>query len=689
MSPIASITVALAWFNGDLFAPENLAMLLWGGLAVLTVALLVLMKTRWGQAAPLSKCIVLSVFAHILFFTYAYGTKLILDYPVQTAEPYIRLKVLAADEDWETEKESRPEEPPWDEFASQVIAPPMLTRPQPQAVETTTRDITFAVPDMQFTSAIDTAAVNDDEPDRPEPETVGSIVPAPKAAPPSTEIETETRRQSEQAATLSPLGVDLPRRGLPHRTDVATLPLARETASDVLDSASDLQRLAERQLSDGLADAVADRQDALHEATNLPDALSEGGTRPDRPTREGGVQPESDTDVDTLLQYHFSDHRPGDGLAARSFGEGDQIPDLYAHRTQADRMPLLERYGGTPLTEDAVAESLDWLAANQEPDGRWDADQHGAGRESRVLGHDRRAAGAEADTAITGLALLALLGSGQTHFEGTYRQNVQKGLEYLLRMQGDDGNLSGRASLFARMYCHGIATLAISEAYAVTGDRRLKPYVSRAIGYTIGAQHPSGGWRYQPGDQGDMSQFGWQLMALKSASLAGIPFPGGTRASALRFLGSVSSGTHSGRASYRRGEVATRAMTAEALACRFFLGSHRNNATVREAADFVTTELPGQGRPNLYYWYYATLAMFQVQGDSWHRWNEALQEALLSRQRTDGTLAGSWDPDTVWGNYGGRVYSTAMATLCLEVYYRYLPVYETTESAAQPSPHPR
>ena len=67
--------------------------------------------------------------------------------------------------------------------------------------------------------------------------------------------------------------------------------------------------------------------------------------------------------------------------------------------------------------------------------------------------------------------------------------------------------------------------------------------------------------------------------------------------------------------------------------------------------------------------------MYQLRGIHWERWNDSLQATLLDSQRRDGPLAGSWDHDTVWGGYGGRVYSTALATLCLEVYYRFLPMY--------------
>lgn len=226
------------------------------------------------------------------------------------------------------------------------------------------------------------------------------------------------------------------------------------------------------------------------------------------------------------------------------------------------------------------------------------------------------------------------------------------------------------------MYCHGMATLAIGEAYAMTGDARLKPALERAIGYTLRAQHPtSGGWRYQPGDEGDTSQFGWQLMALRSAELGGLPTPAPTRAGMIRFLNSVTTGPQRGLASYRPHTAATRTMTAEALVCRVFLGLKPDSGAANEAVQFMLQETPEVGPINLYYWYYATLALFQMQGEAWETWNAALQQRLLATQATSSTLAGSWPTNTVWGGYGGRVYTTAMAALCLEVYYRHLPVY--------------
>ncbi|MBL9123917.1 MAG: hypothetical protein JNG90_09820, partial [Planctomycetaceae bacterium] len=239
-----------------------------------------------------------------------------------------------------------------------------------------------------------------------------------------------------------------------------------------------------------------------------------------------------------------------------------------------------------------------------------------------------------------------------------------------------DGNLGGAATTYAFMYCHGMATFALSEAYAITGDKRLETPVRRAIAYTLASQHPgTGGWRYRPGELGDMSQLGWQLMALKSASLAGIDVPQVALDRAAKFIRSVSYGTYGGLASYRPGEEGSRTMTAEALASRQFLGLSGDTPTAREAANYILEEVPGRGQANLYYWYYASLALHNLQGDSWDQWNEALRRELLESQEKSGPLAGSWPTDSLWSGYGGRVYTAAMGALCLEVYYRYLPIY--------------
>jgi hypothetical protein len=348
------------------------------------------------------------------------------------------------------------------------------------------------------------------------------------------------------------------------------------------------------------------------------------------------------------------------------------------------RLGLIEWQGGNAQTEAAVVAALDWLARAQSTDGRWDGDRFGAGREQKVFGHDRGGAGRNADTGISALAILAFLGAGHSHQQGDYQDSVKRGLEFLIRSQAADGSLFGDATLYAQMYCHSMATFAMAEAHAMTGDARLQPAVAKAVAYSLRAQHTTtGGWRYRPNEIGDTSQLGWQMMALASAKRAGLEIPSHTWKRVGRFLESVRRGNYGGLASYRPDGPPTTSMTAEALYCRLLLAEMNDEAIDDAAASEATRQLlsalPDRQRANLYYWYYATLALHHraVFGNAgaaaWRSWNDAMTDALLETQIATGADAGSWNTNTAWGGYGGRVYTTAMAAMCLEVYYRYVP----------------
>ena len=260
----------------------------------------------------------------------------------------------------------------------------------------------------------------------------------------------------------------------------------------------------------------------------------------------------------------------------------------------------------------------------------------------------------QADTGITGLALLAFLGSGETHLAGKHRGSGAAWTGVSARQPSRATAISpGNAELFAAMYCHGIATLALSEAYALSGDDRLLPGLQRALQFTINAQHSAGGWRYRPNeptDPGDMSQFGWQLMALKSADLGGLPMPIATRVKMVRFLQSCSIGKSRGLAGYRPGERGDSHDDGRGarLPLLFWMRKTRPPRSTK-GRPMCIEERPSQRAPNYYYWYYGTLAMFQRQGDDWQRWNAALQAELLARQRWDGAASRQLSIPTICG----------------------------------------
>lgn len=354
----------------------------------------------------------------------------------------------------------------------------------------------------------------------------------------------------------------------------------------------------------------------------------------------------------------------------------------FANRTGAAKEQALLQTGGSVQTEAAVDSALRFLVANQRPDGAWDPRASGAGVERSPLGTSRGGAGSRAETALTGLALLSLMGAGHTHQRGEHSDAVYRGLVYLIRSQKPDGSLAGNASVYEATYCHGMAALAICEAAAITQDPSAILSARRAISYTQRLQHPTtGGWRYTEGDPGDLSQLGWQAMVLDAGHRAGITLDPRSVSGVQRFLASVRMGARGGLATYRRGEAPSRTMTAEALATRLLIGEKVPGDEIAEAERYLLQQPPGVGQDNYYYWYYATLALHQLQDDAWRQWNDALQRRLLATQQADG----SWSSATLWGGYGGTVYTTSMATLCLETYYRHAIREDITRMVQQPN----
>lgn len=359
-------------------------------------------------------------------------------------------------------------------------------------------------------------------------------------------------------------------------------------------------------------------------------------------------------------------------------------PDgLYPQRAPELREALIEQGGGDERTEAAVARALEWLARHQSDDGRWSGKRFDDG-----CGRCDSPARFEFDRAITGLALLCFLGADHTHTKpGPYQDAVKRGIVWLVQSQGEDGDLRQGET----MYSHGIATIALAEAYGMTNDSELFEPLARAVEFIAAARHPSsGGWRYDPRQPGDTSVLGWQIMAAESARRSGVPVPAEVFEGAGRWLDRASSTRRPGLYAYQPGQPPTPSMTAEGMFVQQLLGFDRDDRRMSESAAYLLDHLPGQhadgvgaqGRSGeddeapTYYWYYATLALYQHGGEAWAAWNSALVPRLLDRQRSgSGPVSGSWDPEDEWADIGGRVYQTAMCTMMLEIYYRYLPVY--------------
>ncbi len=545
----------------------------------------------------------------------------------------------------------------------------------------------------------------------------------------------ETRAKLDPARPVSPHGtsvvgstpVDEARRLAELRPDeTATLPTDQQLAPNTADRSSDARPSSHTEsLSEALAaplppveaiklslleeagtaddrDEAAPESSALQpiaprfaDAANLPCKLQPPTQRiVDLPPRDDAVAPRTPSDaistVEPLPAAAFASYAPKPPTLELARHRLDNnidreplftLPDLrlpievapvenpYAQRAPEQRKELLDAMGGSNDTEQAVNRALSWLAEHQSTDGRWDSDGFDEG-----CGKCGGETDVEVDIALTGLSLLSFLGANHTHIEdGMYRDTVSRAIDWLLDQQVEDGDLRGHET----MYSHGIATIALAEALSMTGDLRLRPAVERAVDFIENARnHRAGGWRYEPGQAGDTSVLGWQVMAVKSARLAGVGVPNRTFEAARDWLDKVSTRRHRGLYAYQPNRKPSPAMTAEGMFVQLVLGRHPHDARTRESAALVVQTLPDwDADASTYTWYYATLALFQRQGPEWSTWNDALTTELLDHQRDRGRPTGSWDPVDEWSNVGGRVYQTAICTLMLEVYYRYLPMY--------------
>ncbi|MHC4492262.1 MAG: CAP domain-containing protein [Planctomycetota bacterium] len=356
------------------------------------------------------------------------------------------------------------------------------------------------------------------------------------------------------------------------------------------------------------------------------------------------------------------------GIAGR--GDGPSLNAARRVLSRHERLRLAKRFGGGTRTEQAVERGLAFLARVQDEDGAWRAKSFGL--RLRDLKGDPGRGKAEFEIAMTGLALLAFSSAGYTTVQGEHADTVRKGAGFLAGRIIDYGKFETGASHY--MYSHALGTQALCELYSYSADPHLGVAAQLAVDYLVYAQHQaSGGWRYDANRRGDTSVTGWVLLALNSAHVAQLDVAGFR--GALRFLESVTQPSyyHVGYVSPFDDASRGNRMTAVAMAGRLFLGAHERAPKVRLPAFRLREDLPRKEAIDFYYWYYATLALFQLGEPFWHAWNEALVPTLLDLQETrEGSpLRGSWAPRGPWSASGGRIYQTSLGILMLTTYYRY------------------
>ncbi len=272
--------------------------------------------------------------------------------------------------------------------------------------------------------------------------------------------------------------------------------------------------------------------------------------------------------------------------------------------------------------------------------------------------------------AETSVSVLAFLLKGHVPGRGRYGRVMDNGIVYLLNKGRSQRGFIGTPNNHAGMYEHGLAILALSEAWGQSKNPRLKNSLRRAVDITLRAQNRAGGWRYNPEPRdADLSMTVMQLVALNSARESGISVPSSTIERATQYVLSCQHKTSGGFKYMPNSGEPGFARTAAGVMSLIMCGQRKHRATQR-GLDFLKA-YPDQkfdkNFPRFHYsHYYAVQAMYQNGEADFQAWYPRIAATILSKQQQDGS----------WRGAHGQAYGTALSILILGVPYRYLPIYQ-------------
>jgi len=351
-------------------------------------------------------------------------------------------------------------------------------------------------------------------------------------------------------------------------------------------------------------------------------------------------------------------------LAACSSPEGDAAPAAAVEKAPAQAVAV----------DGTLRQATAWIASQQSARGLWSDGAEGLN-----------------DVGVSGLALLALMRASSDGVGGAHADVVRGGARALMEQQDPGYGLIGDRIGHTYLYGHGIATLALCELYARSGDEALREPAQRAVELVLAARNPYGAWRYDypPVGDNDTSVTSWMTQALVAAEAAGLEIDPAAYQGSLSWVDQVTDPA-TGRVGYDSvGSTSSRiprvndhlppemgeAMTAAGLAMRTDLAGQAQprrgeDEVLTRHAEVLRRKLPDpepwdELGADLYYWYHGTRAMKAMGGAWWDAWKRAVTSTLVDTQLTAGEDAGSWDPVDPWSPLGGRVYTTALAALAL------------------------
>jgi len=301
---------------------------------------------------------------------------------------------------------------------------------------------------------------------------------------------------------------------------------------------------------------------------------------------------------------------------------------------------------------------LTFLAKSQDADGSWSDAQF------------------PSNTGTTALACLAFMAEGSRPRIGKYGQNIDRGLEFLLKNVQSSGVIAGKGSnKYGPMYEHAYSMLAILYAYGDMPWRaQSRDVISRGIQAMLKSQRLDGGWRYQFSREGhsDMSVTANVLWVLRSAKKCGFTVSQEAIDKGTKFVEECAN--PDGTFRYRFWGIhasPSLAGTGIIALCNHGKIDHQLIPTARDRIEYdyqrYTVDDLKERRYFIYGAFYASLAMHMCGDAYWIPWHKKVVKVFKSMQRKDGEF---------FDKHDNTVYTSAMASIVMQAPLGYLPIYE-------------
>ncbi|MCH2174939.1 MAG: terpene cyclase/mutase family protein [Lentisphaeria bacterium] len=295
----------------------------------------------------------------------------------------------------------------------------------------------------------------------------------------------------------------------------------------------------------------------------------------------------------------------------------------------------------SPQVEQAILKAQKYIASKQKTNGSWSG-----------------------NNGFNGMALIALMVNGSSPGRGPFGAHISKGVQYIVSSQESNGFLGQRHGE-GPMYQHGLATLALAEAYGMSQNPQLKRCLTKAVNLTVRVQHHEGGWRYQPKPEaGDLSATVMQVMALKAASDVGIYVPQSSLDYAVKFIRKLWRPKKRGWAYTINSQEVNFNRIAAGVVSMQQVGLHED-PIIPIAVEHMSKLSFDPNRKKSHFWYghyYASIGFYHYGGDKWKQYYQRISRDTLKQ----------WSEKS---NFNGTLIKTCWGVMVLGVPYRYSPIY--------------